>query len=154
ADHSGATPMDDRCDALCAAAEVILAVEEAGRREAEAGSTATSAGVGAQPGTINVVPGEASVLVDVRGVDPASRARIGERVRTASGEIAERRVVGVTVTVLSRGAPPLLDRAVVAALADAVRSVGEEPLLLPSGAGHDAQCLAGTADVGILFVPS
>jgi len=154
ADHSGATPMDDRCDALCAAAEVILAVEEAGRREAASGSAATSARVVAQPGTINVVPGEANVLVDVRGIDPASMERIVERVRTASAEIGERRAVGLTVTVLSKGAPTLLDRAVVDALADAVRAVGDEPLLLPSGAGHDAQCLADIADVAILFVPS
>ena len=27
-------------------------------------------------------------------------------------------------------------------------------MLLPSGAGHDAQCLAHLADVGMLFVPS
>jgi N-carbamoyl-L-amino-acid hydrolase len=39
-------------------------------------------------------------------------------------------------------------------LADTVRQLGDEPLLLPSGAGHDAQCLAATADVGMLFVPS
>jgi hydantoinase/carbamoylase family amidase len=154
ADHSGATPMDDRCDALCAAAEVILAVEEAGRSEAEAASTATSARVVSRPGTINVVPGEADVLVDVRGVDLASMERVVERVRAASAEIAEDRAVDVTVTVLSRGAPTRLDAAVVDALADAVRSIGDEPLLLPSGAGHDAQCLADTADVGILFVPS
>jgi N-carbamoyl-L-amino-acid hydrolase len=48
----------------------------------------------------------------------------------------------------------VLDESVVALLADTVRHLGREPLLLPSGAGHDAQCLAGTADVGLLFVPS
>ena len=34
ADHSGATPMSMRYDALCAAAEIILEVENAGKREA------------------------------------------------------------------------------------------------------------------------
>jgi N-carbamoyl-L-amino-acid hydrolase len=43
---------------------------------------------------------------------------------------------------------------VVDALADTAQLLGHDPLRLPSGAGHDAQCLAGTAAVGMLFVPS
>ena len=42
ADHSGATPMEDRRDALCAAAELVLAVEAAARREAPPGTVATA----------------------------------------------------------------------------------------------------------------
>ena len=48
----------------------------------------------------------------------------------------------------------MLDAAVVEALTETVRALGHEPLLLPSGAGHDAQCLAESAEVGLLFVPS
>ena len=52
-------------DALCAAAELVLAVEDAGRREASTDSVATTTRVTCRPGAINVVPGEAEVLVDV-----------------------------------------------------------------------------------------
>ena len=58
------------------------------------------------------------------------------------------------VTVLSRGVPTVLDNTVVSTLREVVRALGGEPLLLPSGAGHDAQCLAGSSDVGMLFAPS
>jgi beta-ureidopropionase / N-carbamoyl-L-amino-acid hydrolase len=154
ADHSGATPMDDRRDALCAAAELVLAVEAAGRDEAAADSVATSARLTCLPGAINVVPGVAEVLVDVRGVDLASMDRVVERIRVAGDAIAARRGVRLEQTTLSRGAPTALDEPVAQMLADTVQQLGHVPLLLPSGAGHDAQCLAGSADVGMLFVPS
>jgi beta-ureidopropionase / N-carbamoyl-L-amino-acid hydrolase len=154
ADHSGATPMDDRRDALCAAAELVLAVEEAGRSEAATDSVATTARVTCLPGAINVVPGLAELLVDVRGVDLAAMERLVERI-VASGEaVGVRRSVRVETTILSRGTPTVLDASVVDALTETVRLLGHEPLLLPSGAGHDAQCLAETADVGMFFVPS
>ena len=48
----------------------------------------------------------------------------------------------------------MLHEYVVDALAQTVDLLGHEPMRLPSGAGHDAQCLAETAAVGMLFVPS
>jgi N-carbamoyl-L-amino-acid hydrolase len=146
--------MDDRRDALCAAAELVLAVEDAGRSEASTDSVATTARVTCLPGAINVVPGVAELLVDVRGVDLSGMERLVERI-VASGEaVGARRSVHVETTILSRGKPTVLDAAVVEALTEAVQVLGHEPLLLPSGAGHDAQCLAESAEVGLLFVPS
>jgi len=154
ADHSGATPMDDRRDALCAGAELVLAVEEAGLREAATESVATCARLTCQPGAINVVPGAAKVLVDVRGVDPAGMERLVKQIRQSAEAIAARREVRVETTILSRGSPTQLGETVVNTLTDVVHLLGHDPLRLPSGAGHDAQCLAETAAVGMLFVPS
>jgi hydantoinase/carbamoylase family amidase len=153
-DHSGATPMDDRRDALCAASELVLAVEEAARREAATESVATCARLTAAPGAINVVPGSAEILVDVRGIDAAGMERLVEQIRLSADAIAARREVRIETTILSRGTPTVLRADVVDALAGAVQQLGHEPVRLPSGAGHDAQCLAETAAVGMLFVPS
>jgi beta-ureidopropionase / N-carbamoyl-L-amino-acid hydrolase len=154
ADHSGATPMDDRRDALCAAAELVLAVEEAGVGEAASESVATSARLTCLPGAINVVPGAAEVLVDVRGVDQAGMERLVEQIGRSADDIAARREVRLETTILSRGTPTVLRETVIDALAHTARLLGHDPLCLPSGAGHDAQCLADTAAVGMLFVPS
>lgn len=48
AEHSGATPMDMRSDALCAAAEIILEMEKIGKWESAYESVAT-VGVGSEP---------------------------------------------------------------------------------------------------------
>ena len=154
ADHSGATPMDERRDALCAAAEVVLAVERAGREEAQNGSVATGAQLTCRPGAMNVIPGEATVLVDVRGIDAASMERVVREIEAAATAIGLRRGVEVEVILLSRGAPTRFQDWMVRRLEGTARALGYEPVLMPSGAGHDVQCLAALAPAGMLFVPS
>jgi hydantoinase/carbamoylase family amidase len=154
ADHSGATPMAGRRDALCAAAELVLAVERAGRAESGADSVATTADVGVTPGAMNVVPGAATLLIDIRGIDAPSMERVRAAILVAAGEIAAARAVAISVDTLSHGTPTRFDPAVVEALADTAAHIGIAPLRMPSGAGHDTQCLAGMAACGMLFVPS
>jgi N-carbamoyl-L-amino-acid hydrolase len=146
--------MDGRRDALCAAAELVLAVERAGRAESGAECVATTADVGVSPGAINVVPGAASLLIDVRGIDAPSMERVRAAILAAAREIADARAVAISVETLSHGTPTRFDPAVVDALADTVAHLGFPPQRMPSGAGHDTQCLAGMAACGMLFVPS
>lgn len=154
ADHSGATPMGARRDALCAAAELVLAVERAGAAESAHESVATAADVEVRPGAMNVVPGAATVLVDVRGIDAPSMARVVATIERAARDVAAARGVEIAVQTLSHGTPTPFSDAVVDTLVETTRAVGLEPLVLPSGAGHDTQCLADLAPCGMLFVPS
>jgi hydantoinase/carbamoylase family amidase len=154
ADHSGATPMDDRRDALVAAAQLVLAIESAGRREAGHESVATAAQLTVSPGAMNVVPGAATLLVDVRGIDGPSMARVRADIETAAATIATDRELRITVTTLSSAEPTRFDEAVVAELVETAEDLDEPTLVMPSGAGHDAQCLALLAPAGMIFVPS
>ena len=56
ADHSGATPMGFRKDALVSAAKLVLAVETAAINEKDNGTVGTVGIVEVDPGSINVVP--------------------------------------------------------------------------------------------------
>ena len=56
--------MDAREDALCGAAELVLALREAARR---AGAVATVGQLEVKPGAVNVIPGEVHLSYDVRG---------------------------------------------------------------------------------------
>jgi hydantoinase/carbamoylase family amidase len=154
ADHSGATPMSERRDALCAAAELVLAVERCALAESEHESVATAADLSCRPGVINVIPGEATLLIDVRGIDVTSMQRLVDAITRAGHDLALRRGVAIQIETLSRGKPAHFSPYIISALGETVRALGEEPLLLPSGAGHDVQCLADMAATGMLFVPS
>jgi allantoate deiminase len=70
AGHAGTTPMDARRDALCGAAELVLAAERCG-------VTATVGRLEAEPGASNVIPGVATLTLDVRDArDTRRRAAV------------------------------------------------------------------------------
>lgn len=72
AEHSGATPMDMRSDALCTAAEIILELEKIGKQESAYQSVATVGVIQNYPNVLNVIPGRVEIGVDMRGIDQDS----------------------------------------------------------------------------------
>ena len=145
ANHAGTTPMDLRRDALCAAAEFILAVERAG-------VTATVGQIEAQPGASNVIPGRVALSLDVRHLEDARRVAAVARLRRQAEAIADRRKVRLRWTpVQDTGRVPCDPRLSKMWQAVARRHQPEVPFL-PSGAGHDAAALAAVCPVAMLFV--
>jgi hydantoinase/carbamoylase family amidase len=148
AGHAGTVPMTMRHDALAAAAEMVLAVEE----EAARGGVGTVGMLKVVDGTGNVIPGAVEFTIDLRAPDDATRQRLEQRVIERLGVIAARR--GVKVDTERRhdvkSAPCALWLQL--QLAASVERVGVVPMRLPSGAGHDAMVLADVTDVGMLFV--
>src|SRR5207237_162159 len=74
--HAGTVPMDRRKDALTAGAELVLAVEAAATTQP--GLVATVGRLEVEPGVSNVIPGRATLSLDVRHAD--------DRIRTAACE--------------------------------------------------------------------
>jgi allantoate deiminase len=136
AGHAGTIPMDQRDDALVAAATEILRIREAAL--AIDGAVATVGRIDVQPGGINVVPGLARFTVDARAPDDERLERLVRSIGLDQAAI----VPATEFHGRSR-----------AALADAVGMRGLPLLELPSGAGHDAGVLARAGvDAGMLFV--
>ena len=149
AGHAGTVPMAMRHDALAAAAEMVLAVEQGAAGEGVVGTVGI---LEVRDGTGNVIPGEVAFTVDIRAPRDDLRRATETRVFAQLDAIASRR--GVSVEKSKRHevsaapcAPWLQER-----LAASIRSTGSEPVHLPSGAGHDAMILAEVTDVGMLFV--
>jgi len=67
---------------------------------------------------------------------------------------AERFGLGLEVMPLGRSEPSPMDERAQRAFAGAAGSLGLKSLSMPSGAGHDAQLLAGICPTGMAFVPS
>jgi beta-ureidopropionase / N-carbamoyl-L-amino-acid hydrolase len=151
ADHAGTTPMASRHDALCAAADAILAVE---RLAADGGGVGTAGRIESLPGALNVVPGHVDLWAEFRHTS----ARWLETTRRTFAETAiaagARRGVDVAVKSLSRTEPVVASEVVRAAMAEALSQLGLESVSLPSGAGHDTVQMARLGPVGMLFVPS
>lgn len=155
-DHSGATPMDLRRDALVAAAEMIVAVESIGRGAAEEGDAVATVGeISAVGGAINKVCGEVTFPIDLRSTDRGYRDAVEERLLDELDAIAADRGVEVETIVIDRSDPVTLDDGVIEALDAAAASVGGSHRRLPSGGGHDAMNFQGAGvPTGMLFVPS
>ena len=151
-DHAGGTPMADRRDAVAAAAEVVLLVERLAR-EAGRGMVGTVGFIEARPNMINIVPGEADLLVDFRGIDPAAIVETLGRFGTETAELAARRGVAIEWTSLMRDMPLSVAPEMVAAVEGAARALGVPHRRLTSGASHDANHMARLCPIGLLFIP-
>ena len=153
AGHAGTTPMEGRRDALVAAAEMVLALDDAARRRG--GTVATVGEISAEPGAKNVIPGRVIFTVDVRSPDDDARRAVVSVLEDAKRDAVQRRGVRVDFDTLADLPAVELDKGIRDALGEALREVGVEPLELVSGAGHDAQnpALAGVP-TGMLFIRS
>jgi allantoate deiminase len=150
AEHSGATPMARRADALAAAAEVVLAVEAIGREGR--GGTATVGRLEVEPNGVTTIPGRARAVIDLRDVDAGRQRAAAVAVAASAEEIAARRGLGCSVREISWRDPVMLSAWIRQALALACRERGVAYRPVTSGAGHDAAVLAQRAPAGMLFV--
>lgn len=152
-DHAGTTPMDLRADALVAAGEFITGAP-ALMRERFPAAVLTCGGIKVEPGVYNVVPGKAMVLVEYRAATTEELTDIEEALQALVGEICTHQGISSTVERTSCHVPVAMDAAMQEAIRRAAAMQGYASLDLPSGAGHDAQMMAGITPAGIIFVPS
>jgi acetylornithine deacetylase/succinyl-diaminopimelate desuccinylase-like protein len=130
--HAGTTPMDERSDALVAAAEFVLRVRDSARQEA----VATVGALEVEQGATNVVPGRVAVSVDARA---PSAEELDELIAAIGFEPAWRQ------DPVAMSGPPF----------DALRAALPDAPELVSGAGHDAMVLAAAGvPTAMLFVRS
>ena len=152
ADHSGATPMNMRSDALLAASHIIIAANKFAKNKKTA--VATVGYVHAKPGVLNVVPGEARLGVDLRDIDKASLEELNLELRNFVGELSHELKFSYEIRELSSDEPVKLSKHAINLLEDEAKKLGIKTLTLPSGAGHDAMNLTKLASsVGMLFIP-
>ena len=150
AGHAGATPMKLRRDALTAAAEMALAIEVRARGEADL--VATVGRLEVWPGATNVIPGHVQFSIDLRAPDDARRAAALGDLTARITAIAGARGVRASLAKTHEANAFVCDPRIAAGLAKAVESLGVQPRLLPSGAGHDTMIMGRLCPAGMLFV--
>jgi len=150
AGHAGTVAMDRRRDALCAAAEFVLAAEATARTTL--GLVATVGEIVAEPGASNVVPGFVRLSLDLRHPEDADRRQARAHLEQTAREIVARRDIALEWQLLTDTRATPCDPDLSAHLGGAVAGAGYPVHCLPSGAGHDAVALAARMPVAMLFV--
>lgn len=150
-DHSGATPMRLRRDALVAASEVVLEVERVALGARELVGTVGEFRV--HPSAMTAVPGRVDLSIDVRSTDVILQERAIQRVIAAAESQSVRRRVEVDVRDVSAVAPVLLPSWLRRSIADAAGRVSGRTRTMTSGAGHDAAIMARRVHAGMVFIP-
>lgn len=151
-DHSGATPMSLRADALVGASEFVVEVE---RRAAALRTTVATVGdIEVSPGSFTTVPGMVRLSLDVRDIDSERQRELAEELLDGAVRIAARRGLELSPVLVSDQSPVVLHKPIRERLARAAQSEGIPFCVLPSGASHDAAHIARVAPAGMVFVPS
>ena len=151
--HAGTTPMDQRQDAMLAAAKFAVAVNEA-VRSVPGRTVATIGRMVVSPNTTNVIPGQVVLTVDLRDLDPAKLAHFTERFERLGREIGSATKTTFEFKRLVDSDPAISDPQVMSWVDGAAVALGLTRQRMPSGAGHDAQEIAHVAPMAMIFVPS
>ena len=153
ANHAGTTPMNERHDALLAAAKFIEAVNRVvtsvpGRQVGTVGR------IQAQPGAPNVIPGVVILSLELRDLDASKIATLYDRIQKEAATIASASGTKFSFKPTNVNVPALTDPKIRAQITSAARTLGLTTKALPSGAGHDAQDMSRIGSMGMIFVPS
>ena len=150
ANHAGTTPMNLRHDALAAAAEWILAVENLAQRTP--GIVSTVGFLEAKPGATNVIAGEVRAMLDIRHASDGARTEAVDQLIRQADSIAARRGVTLRWRALLAQHAVAMDPFLVAQIGHAIQKAGCEPHRMASGAGHDAMILAEKIPAAMIFL--
>lgn len=153
ADHSGATPMGLRKDALVAASKMLAAFEAQAKQEFYSPMVATVGKLEVFPNASNVVPGKVSFVLEIRSGQPKTLAQYQKWADWTIRDIAGEQGVSVRTRILGKSDAVAMDTDLQLAISDAASAAGLKYRSMPSGAGHDAAHVALFAPAGMIFIP-
>lgn len=152
--HAGTTPMNQRQDAMIAAAKFILIVNET-VNSFDGAQVGTVGRISAKPGVPNVIPGIVNLSLELRDLNSEKISMIYNEILKKIKTIEEETKTTFSFSPIdATGEPALMDQRLMNILKEVSSDLGYTNMVLPSGAGHDAQDMALIAPSAMIFVPS
>jgi ureidoglycolate amidohydrolase len=151
--HAGAVLMPKRRDALCGAAELILAIENAARSSGAVDTVATVGICDVFPGAVNSIPSRVQLTLDIRDTDLTRRDAAMRAIAAARESISAKRQVSIHEEIVNADAPAQCAPAIVEALSLACSKHHFASMPMVSRAYHDSLFMSRVAPVGMLFIP-
>ncbi len=149
--HAGTTPMELRQDSFLGLAEFALhstrlvAGHEDGRL--------TIGRVSLHPGTFSIIPGQADFTLDLRFLEKETLHAMEKRVLAVAEEVAQKRGLSFRSRLVDATEPTDMSPRLLSLLQEEAQALGYRWMHLSSGAGHDAQIVAGVAETALIFIP-
>ncbi|RKS85170.1 N-carbamoyl-L-amino-acid hydrolase [Orbus hercynius] len=154
ADHSGATPMNQRQDALVASVAIIADIHLAACKESCYGTVGTVGKLDVVPNSMNVIPGEVTFFVDIRGVELDSMLRVEQSMQAAIQKASFDTGTDISVRNISRENPVKLDLNIAKTIEQICLEKEIAYMTMLSGAGHDTMKMASKFPSSMIFIPS
>ena len=151
--HAGGVLMPDRHDALCAAAELILAIEDAARTSGAIDTVATVGICEVFPGAVNSIPSRVGLSVDIRDTDVKRRDIVMQTLEACCHSVASKRQVSINKELLNADAPADSDPEILDALTQSCKKHEVKFTSMVSRAYHDSLFMARVAPIAMLFIP-
>lgn len=151
--HAGGVIMPDRHDALCGAAEFVLALESAAKNSGSPDTVATTGVLRVTPGAINSIPARVEMEVDLRDIRLDTRTATWDAATAALEKIAGSRGLQSSVSTINQDPPATCDPALVEAVEDAAKKEGSSCRRMISRAYHDSLFMARLAPTAMIFIP-
>jgi N-carbamoyl-L-amino-acid hydrolase len=152
ASHAGTTPFELRHDAFLGLADFALKSTQYVATH-HYGSMLTIGRVQVSPGAFTIVPGEVDFTLDFRSTSPKTLTELEKRLTAMANDVASTRGLQFSSLIVDKTDPIVIPEKLTNMLKEESDRLGHEYMLLPSGAGHDAQILASITDSGMIFIP-
>ncbi|WP_413112098.1 Zn-dependent hydrolase [Thaumasiovibrio sp. DFM-14] len=154
ANHAGATPMDQRRDAMVGAAGFIHQIPVLLDAHFTDSATITAGRITCLPNRANIIPATAHLEIDIRDVSDCSLDDLHHQIVCYCENLAKEHGLRFETEVMGEGPAVAMDKALQLQLGAAAEQIGYQTVPIHSGAGHDAGIFSAICPVGMIFLPS
>jgi len=154
ANHAGSTPMNDRQDALIAAAKLVLVVNEVvnSYEGAQVGSVGK---ISVPSGAPNIIPGRVEMSLQMRDLSTEKIMKMYADIERRAEQIAKETNTKIQFENLNLGTTPTFaSEEIQEKMMAAANALAISYIKMQSGAGHDVQEMAALGPIGLVFIPS
>ncbi|MEZ4682780.1 MAG: Zn-dependent hydrolase [Caldilineaceae bacterium] len=152
ANHAGTTSMELRHDALAAAAELISTVERIA--QAHPGTVGTVGKLDVRPNQGNVIPEEVTMMTEMRSLDMDELDAMWQEFTAVIEPACAKRGVTYEEYNATRMNSVLAPAWLHQIIHGICQQHDPQTIVIPSGAGHDANYMSLIAPTAMIFVPS
>ena len=156
AGHSGTTRMQERKDALVTASHIVTKVRDFALEisaEDNRHFVATIGRIEVYPNGAAIIPGQVSMILDLRASNEQSLDRFLNNLQTACTEISHRESCQIGMDPISSTSVAPMDRSLRTQLAHSAEELGLSHISIASGAGHDMAHMSRIAPAAMIFIP-